>query len=255
MDSKSLFGFVSGYKTYLVALGAIGYAIGIHFGWWQHSADIDLAFGGAGAITIRAAIAKLCALVAADPRFKILIALFVVGYSFLGANAAIAGVDSPFSDKNPVTHDVENVVKGASNAHAFTLEVSPNYAPKLTDHQWGLSVAGSYPINDWSYAEVRFDWLAGDYVAGSGSGGLKKDFVFLGRTFTPFAEVGVGAPLNKGGDKNLEPGARVGTGIKTVLIDDQKHRFKLSLFGGVDYWSQYSGIQFYRLGAQGSIAW
>lgn len=51
---------LSGYKTYLIGLVTLVYAIGIQQNWWPHVAQIDLGLGGAGAITIRAALSKLC---------------------------------------------------------------------------------------------------------------------------------------------------------------------------------------------------
>lgn len=62
-----LVSFLSGYKTYLVALAAILDGLGIQYGWWPHVALLDYILGGTGAITIRAAIKKLCAQVLADP--------------------------------------------------------------------------------------------------------------------------------------------------------------------------------------------
>jgi hypothetical protein len=63
----NLLTFLSGKKTYLVSIGVLIYAIGINRGWWQHQAEIDLMFGGAGAMTIRAAIKKLCLQISNDP--------------------------------------------------------------------------------------------------------------------------------------------------------------------------------------------
>lgn len=64
---KAVLDFLSGKKTYLISVGVLIYALGVHFGWWPHQPDIDLMFGGAGAITLRAAIKKLCQQVASDP--------------------------------------------------------------------------------------------------------------------------------------------------------------------------------------------
>lgn len=57
---KEAAAFLSGKKTIIIALGALLYAVGIHFGWWQHSPDVDLLFGGSVAITLRLAIKNLC---------------------------------------------------------------------------------------------------------------------------------------------------------------------------------------------------
>jgi hypothetical protein len=65
-----LIAFLSGKKTYLISTGVLVYAFGISRGWWPHQPEIDLMFGGAGAITIRAAIKKLCEQVSADPPFN-----------------------------------------------------------------------------------------------------------------------------------------------------------------------------------------
>jgi sulfur relay (sulfurtransferase) DsrC/TusE family protein len=66
---QKLISLLSGKKTYFIGAAALVYAIGIHFGWWPHYPDLDLTLFGAGAITIRSAIKKLCVAVAADPEF------------------------------------------------------------------------------------------------------------------------------------------------------------------------------------------
>lgn len=51
---------LSGYKTYIVGGVTLLYAIGIKMGCWPHVAEIDLGLGGTYAITIRAALTRLC---------------------------------------------------------------------------------------------------------------------------------------------------------------------------------------------------
>ena len=63
---RNAIAFLSGKKTYIVAFATLVYALGISRNWWAHSAEIDLYLGGAGAITIRAAIAKLIAAIESD---------------------------------------------------------------------------------------------------------------------------------------------------------------------------------------------
>lgn len=67
---KSLLSFLAGKKTYLVSIGAIIYAIGIYKQWWPSSAEIWGLFGAGGAMTIRAAIKRLCQQIAADPALE-----------------------------------------------------------------------------------------------------------------------------------------------------------------------------------------
>src|SRR5260370_37502043 len=63
---KPFLAFLSGKKSYIVSIGAIGYALGIAKNWWTHNADVDLLFGGTYGLTLRAAVAKLCRQVAGD---------------------------------------------------------------------------------------------------------------------------------------------------------------------------------------------
>jgi hypothetical protein len=53
--------FLSGKKTYLVAIAGIIYAAGIKYGHWPNDSEIWASLGFTGLGTLRAAIAKLCA--------------------------------------------------------------------------------------------------------------------------------------------------------------------------------------------------
>lgn len=50
--------FLSGKKTYLIAIGAAVYGIGIQAGWWHHSTLADILLLGGGAATLRHAISS-----------------------------------------------------------------------------------------------------------------------------------------------------------------------------------------------------
>lgn len=63
---KPVLDFLSGKKTYLVGVGAIAYAAGVSRGWWPNDIEIWGLLGGTGAMTLRAAIKKLCLQVAVD---------------------------------------------------------------------------------------------------------------------------------------------------------------------------------------------
>src|SRR5260370_8004913 len=85
---KPFLAFLSGKKSYIVSIGAIGYALGIAKNWWTHNADVDLLFGGTYGLTLRAAVAKLCRQVAGDmdapkisgpPRVSIPVSLIAIG--------------------------------------------------------------------------------------------------------------------------------------------------------------------------------
>ncbi len=63
----NLVAFFSGKKTYLVSVATLVYALGIQFGWWPSSSDpIVVMLFGAGGITLRTAIRKLCQQIAND---------------------------------------------------------------------------------------------------------------------------------------------------------------------------------------------
>lgn len=66
--AKQLIAFLAGKKTYLVSIAGIVYAIGIGRNWWPGDIQIWGILGGTGAMTLRAAIAKLLAeVVTPDP--------------------------------------------------------------------------------------------------------------------------------------------------------------------------------------------
>lgn len=52
---------LSGWKTYIVALAGVVYALGIKYWGWPNDPEIWAGLGFTGVITLRAAIAKLCA--------------------------------------------------------------------------------------------------------------------------------------------------------------------------------------------------
>jgi len=51
--------FLSGKKTYLIGIAGIVYSLGISRNWWPSDVTIWGALGSAGAMTLRAAIAKM----------------------------------------------------------------------------------------------------------------------------------------------------------------------------------------------------
>ena len=63
---QSVVNFFSDKKSYIVAGATLLYAAGIHFHWWPHDPQIDLALGGAYGITIRAALKKIYLLLLAN---------------------------------------------------------------------------------------------------------------------------------------------------------------------------------------------
>jgi hypothetical protein len=56
---------LSGWKTYIVAVLGVVYALGIKFGHWPNEPEIWAGLGFTGVVTLRAAIAKLCAAITA----------------------------------------------------------------------------------------------------------------------------------------------------------------------------------------------
>lgn len=58
--------WLAGKKTYLVALLAVVYALGVKYWHWPNDPEIWGGLGFTGLATLRAAIAKLCAQLAAN---------------------------------------------------------------------------------------------------------------------------------------------------------------------------------------------
>jgi hypothetical protein len=275
---QNLLTFFAGKKTYLVSIGALVYAVGIHLGWWQHSADIDIVFGSSAALTIRAAIKKLCAQIAADPALSdspisnqrglitgrrilpllvgALCLVTMTQTSSAGEEAAPLPTPAPLLSQQQ--QQIVDELHADFSAHAFELSFAPIYAPKLANH-WGASIALTHPIgsinNFGSFVGLRGDFLDKSTFVGSASVGAKADFNVLGHTVTPFTIAGVVAPLSGAGDKTLSAGAIVGAGLKADLWHDAKGNIRVSAFSDVEYWSQYPGIQIYHLGAQLSCSW
>jgi hypothetical protein len=75
--------FLSGYKTYIVGVLGIIYAIGVWQGWWTNESEIWGALGFTGAMTIRAAIKKLCEDLAKDPRLQALLLFTLIAFKAL----------------------------------------------------------------------------------------------------------------------------------------------------------------------------
>lgn len=85
VGSGSLISFFAGKKTYLVGTLGLLYAAGVYFGWWNNESEIWGALGFTGAMTIRAAIAKLCATIANDPAFRIVLLLALCVFTHIRA--------------------------------------------------------------------------------------------------------------------------------------------------------------------------
>ena len=47
---------LKGYRTYIIAIAAAVYGIGIQAGWWPHNASVDLILAGGGVAALRAGI-------------------------------------------------------------------------------------------------------------------------------------------------------------------------------------------------------
>ena len=201
--------------------------------------------------------------VAATKKIQLLVAaallLFFfapVGFAGTGEVVSINEVATATAEESPKPwyEDLFGAIQGASDARSLQLVLYPTYAKDLGNH-WGAGGALLYPLGEFLFAGARFDYLDGNYFAASVGVGAKADIDILGKKFTPFAITGAVMPLSGAGDTNHELGAIVGTGVSTVIWENQAKNSRVSAFGALEYWSQYPGIQIYHAGAQLSLAW
>lgn len=164
------------------------------------------------------------------------------------------------------------VISFAQNVEAtrsVTLAVYPTYAPGITDNKWGYGAALVCPtsaitalesntIAQHAFGGLRFDSIGGGFFASTVAVGAKGDFQLWGHNFTIFAESGVNIPMSGAGDKNLSPGAMVGTGLNTHLLSFGKadatgaKPFSLDAFACAEKWTQFGG---YVLHAGPTLTW
>lgn len=62
--------FFDGNKTILVALGYVGYRLGVKLGQWPADTNIDASFGGVALITLKAYLNRLLATLESNDPFK-----------------------------------------------------------------------------------------------------------------------------------------------------------------------------------------
>lgn len=138
--------------------------------------------------------------------------------------------------------------QGVNDSKQIVVGVSPSYAPDLkingTHKAFGGSVFGLYPLNDYLFTGLRFDYLGDSFFSGTADVGVKGDVQILGHNFTPFAITGASSPFQGAGNDTLEVGAIIGTGVyttlwqneaKTISIDAAFETEKNTLFDGLIY--------------------
>lgn len=144
--------------------------------------------------------------------------------------------------------------ESAANAGNFSLAISPGYAPKLGNGEWGLAILGGYQINQYAGAYLRADLFDGNYTVASGSLTAQYPVKFGKLTIRPFAEAGVGSTLGGAGDKNKDVFAIAGGGVAVDCWKSKDGRQSLSAMFAVETWTPtYTGISIYRAGIRYGI--
>lgn len=139
--------------------------------------------------------------------------------------------------------------EAVANAGNFSLAVSPGYAPKLGNGEWGLAILGGYQINQYAGAYLRADLFDGNYTVASGSITGQYPITFGKLTVRPFVEAGVGSTLGGAGDKNKDVFAIAGGGVAVDVWHSKDNRQSLSGLVAVETWEPtYRGISIYRAG-------
>lgn len=273
---RSVVSFLNGYKTYIVGAAGILYGVGIGNGWWQHSADIDLILGSTGAITLRAAIAKLCALISAasqqgpvkiniGPGGKLTASptVLIAACMLIGGNLTYAGVDAPFS--GPALADSKSIsevaatptppptpspgpawyqrvfseLQSAQTVGQLEAFAYPEYGRAL-NHKVGGSIDLLHPINQYAFVGVGLTELDGGFFAAALGVTLKTSFDIGKFRATPFAEVAVETPFAGSNGNILNPGALTAVGAFVRLWKNDADTIELGTLIIAKWYSQYN---------------
>lgn len=178
---------------------------------------------------------------------KLLLSLFLAVCSL----SAFAGQpDDPQSALPDLSHFAAEVSKAGN----FSLAVSPGYAPKLGNGEWGLAIFGGYQFNQFAGAYLRADLFDGNYTIASGSITAQYPINFGKITVRPFVEAGVGSTLGGDGDNNKKVFAIAGAGAAVDVWRSKDGRQSLSAIVAVETWQPtYTGISIYRAAAAYTI--
>lgn len=162
-----------------------------------------------------------------------------------GCSNANAGQSPP----EPTLQSAEDFAQSVAKAGNFSIAVSPGYAPKLGNGEWGLAVVGGYQHNQYVGAYVRADLFDNNYTVASGS--LTAQYpIHFGKnvTIAPFAEAGLGSTLGGGGDKNKDVFAIAGGGFAAEFWKSNDGSQSLAALFAVETWEPvYHGVSIYRV--------
>lgn len=177
----------------------------------------------------------------------------LIATSFMLLQTAMAGPEpTPVQISQDATLDFAKSVASAGN---FSIAVSPGYAPKLGNGEWGLAILGGYQINQYVGAFLRVDLFDGNYTVASGSATAQYPITFGKFIVRPFVEAGVGSTLGGDGDKNKDVFAIAGGGVAVDLWNSKDGRQSLSALVAVETWEPvYHGISIYRAGIRYGIS-
>ena len=147
---------------------------------------------------------------------------------------------------NSVRSELISLAQGVNAARGISIAVYPGFAPDIksagVSSSWGAGVAALYPINDYSFAGVRLDYLGDQFWMPSCTVGLKADLTLLGKyTITPFTVGGAIFPVS-GSTQDGGVGAIVGGGFTSCLWKSTDGRRAFNVFYAVEKWTLFSGV-------------
>jgi hypothetical protein len=166
-----------------------------------------------------------------------LITFATLQFSFAGPTA----VPAPTPNTN-----ITEFGEGAVKAGNFSLALSPGYAPKLGNGEWGLAVIGGYQATPYIGAFLRADILDKNFYVASGSATFQLPIKIRDKVnFIPFAEAGVGSVVGGNTSQQKEVFAIAGGGANVSYQFNAHWEFYVG--GVVETWVPvYTGISMYR---------
>lgn len=161
----------------------------------------------------------------------------------LGVTAQ-AQTDAPAT--NSVKAELINLAQGVNEARSISVAAYPGFAPDIkvngVSSKWGAGVAALYPINAYSFAGVRLDYLGDQFWMPSCTVGLKADLTILGKyNVTPFTIGGAIFPLS-GSTQDGQVGAIVGGGFTSCLWKSEDGKRAFNVFYAVEKWTLFQGV-------------
>lgn len=146
---------------------------------------------------------------------------------------------------SPAWFKDESLLQTIFAAHAVSVAVYPSYDPYITvggvkkPYGFGLSVL--YPINEYTFAGGRIDFLGNTFWAPSAVVGAKYTLKNLPLQPTVFTVAGLIMPLGGAGTENRVVGAITGMGATVTLWQSKDGNFTVNAFIEGEKWTNFEG--------------